>query len=309
MLLFGAMPSPAQVHFPEHPVKIVMPLPAGSALDVVMRLVGEQLARRWGQRVVIENRPGGIGLVAAQAVATAPPDGHTLLGGAAFIFTILPAGKDKLPIDVNRDFTQIGLIGGGPMYLAVSPKLGVSSLSEFAELARVKPQGILIGTNAAGTLPHFAALALARKGGIPVTVVPYGTGGTVEAIRDILGGRVHATIEAMSGLRGAIEAGDLKVIAVMSPERISDSLPTVAEAVPGLTAVGWMSLAAPAGTPEAIIRRLSDDLRTALEAPIVGQRLDEFGMRMAATTPAQTKAFVEGEQQLWWPIVKEAALK
>jgi tripartite-type tricarboxylate transporter receptor subunit TctC len=304
-------PAVAQDNFPAKPVKIIMPLPAGSALDVVIRLVGEQMSGRWGQPVVVENRPGGAGLVAAQAVASAAPDGYTLLGGAAFIFTILPADKDKLSIDVNRDFIPIGLVGGGPMYVAVSAKLGVASLSEFIALARSKPHEILVGTNAAGTLPHFAALALAKKGNIPLTIVPYASGGTMEAIKDILGGRVHATIEAMSGLRGTLQSGDLKVIAVMSPERValSPGVPAVAETVPGLSAVGWMSLAAPAGTPEPVVRRLNEGVRHALEAPVVKQRFDELGMQVKSMTPAETKAFIESEQKLWWPIVKEAASK
>lgn len=307
--LAGAMPigTAAQERFPERPVKIVMPLPAGTALDVIVRLVGEQMAARWGQQVVIENRAGGAGLIAAQAVAAAPPDGYTLLGGAAFIFTILPADRERPPIDVNRDFVQIGLVGGGAMYLAVSPKLGVSSLAEFAALARSKPQEILIGTNAAGTLPHFAALALVKKGAIPATVVPYATGGTVGAMQDILGGRVHATVEAMSGLRGSVQSGDLKVIATMSPERSQPDVPAVAETIPGFSAVGWMTLAAPAGTPEPIVLRLNEGIRHALEAPIVKQRLDELGMQAKLMTPAETAAFVQSEQKLWWPIVREAS--
>jgi tripartite-type tricarboxylate transporter receptor subunit TctC len=183
----GAAPATAQDAFPTRPIKIVMPIPPGSALDVVTRVIGEQLTGRWGQQVFVENRPGAGGRIAAQAVAVAPPDGYTLLGGAGSIFTILPAQKEQLPIDVNRDFIQIGMIvPPNPMYLAVSPKLGVASFVEFVALARSKPQEIVIGTNGAGTLPHFAGLALAKMGNIPVTIVPYNQGGTLAAITDIM---------------------------------------------------------------------------------------------------------------------------
>ncbi len=160
--LLGGAPAAPEESYPARPVKIVMPVPPGSALDVVTRLVGEQLTSRWGQQVVVENRPGAGGLIAAQAVAVAPPDGYTLLGGAGSIFTILPAQKERLPFDVSRDFIQVGMIlGSAPMYLAVSPKLGVSSFAEFVALAKAKPGEIVVGTNGAGTLPNFAGFALA----------------------------------------------------------------------------------------------------------------------------------------------------
>jgi tripartite-type tricarboxylate transporter receptor subunit TctC len=306
IFLDGA-PAAAEEPYPARPVKIVMPIPPGSALDVVTRLIGEQLTARWGQQVLVENRPGAGGLIAAQAVATALPDGYTLLGGAGSIFTILPAQKERLPFDVSRDFTQVGMIlGSAPMYLAVPPKLGVSSFAQFVALAKSKPGEIVVGTNGAGTLPNFAGLALAKMGNIPVTIVPYNQGGTPAAIADIMGGRVHATIEAVFGLRGALQSGDLKLIGVMSPKPDPDfpEVPMVATTVPGFSAVGFMSLAAPAGTPGSIVHHLNEGLRHSLETPGVRQRLEDLGMRATAMTPAETTAFIENEEKLWWPIVK-----
>jgi tripartite-type tricarboxylate transporter receptor subunit TctC len=307
----GFGPAMAQDTFPTRPIRIINPLPAGSSPDVVDRLVGEQLAAYLRQPVIVENRPGGGGIIAAQAASTASPDGYTLLAGAASTYTILPAQKEKLPFDVNRDFTQVGMISNGAMNVAVGSRLGISSLSELIALAKSRPHEIVVGVNGTGTMPHFAALALARAGNIPITVVPYATGGTVAAITDILGGRVHATIETTAGLRGTLQSGDLKLIAVMSPERdpLFPDVPTVAETVPGLSAVGWVSLAAPAGTPEHIVRRLSEGLRHALETPSVRQRLDALGAQTKIMTPAETKAFVENEQRLWWPIVRAAGIE
>src|SRR5262245_25221259 len=141
----------AQTAYPTRPIKLVMPIPAGTALDVVARLVGEPLSKNLDQTIVVENRPGGGGLVAAQAVASAPADGYTLLGGGSAIFTILPAQKDKLPIDVNRDLTQVGMLLTAAMYLAVAPGLNVKSMAEFSAVAKSQPQKIVIGTNGAGT--------------------------------------------------------------------------------------------------------------------------------------------------------------
>jgi tripartite-type tricarboxylate transporter receptor subunit TctC len=306
-LIGTAASAVAQDTFPNRLVKIIIPVPPGSAPDVIARLVAVQLTGIWHQQVIVENRPGGSGLIAAQAVAGSRPDGYSLLYAITSIYTILPAQKERLPIDVNRDFIPIGLMGGGSMYIAVPPRLGVSTLAEFIALARSRPREIVVGTNGVGTLPYFAARALAKMGNVPITIAPYATGGTMDAIKDIMGGRVHATVDAMSGLQGALDSGDLRLIAVMSPERaaILPNLPTAGETVPGLNAVGFMSLAAPVGTPELIIRRLSEGLHQALEAPAVKERLMEFDMQRPFLTPEQTTSFIESEEKFWWPLVRE----
>lgn len=304
----GATPVLAQDNYPNKPIKIVLPVAAGSALDIATRAIGEQLAARWGQQVLIEVKPGAGGLIAGQAVANAAPDGYTLLGGPASLFTILPAQKDKLPIDVNKSFVQLGLIvGGGVMFLAVTPKLGVSTFAEFAALAKSKPGQIAIGTNGAGSLPHFAGLVLEKKANVPITVVPYNQGGTMAAVADIMGGRIHGTIEGVVGLRGPLQSGDIKLIGQMAPEREPEfpDVPTVAETNPGVSAIGFMTLAAPAGTPEPIQRRLAEGLRQALETPAVKKSYADLGVPIRTYTPEQTRAFVENEQKLWWPLVRE----
>jgi tripartite-type tricarboxylate transporter receptor subunit TctC len=304
----GATLASAQDNFPTKPIKIVLPVPAGSALDIATRAIGDQLSSRWGQQVLIEARPGAGGLIAGQAVANAAPDGYTLVGGPASLFTILPAQKERLPIDVNRDFIQIGMIvGSGVMFIAVSPKLGVATFPEFVALAKSKPGQIALGTNGAGTLPHFAGLVLEKKGNVPITIVPYNQGGTMAAVADIMGGRVHGTIEGVFGLRGPLQSGDLKLIGQMAPQREPEfpDVPAVAETIPGLSAIGFMSLAAPAKTPEHIIRRLSEGLSQALDSSSVKQRFAEIGVPIRNLTPAQTEAFIENEQRIWWPLVKQ----
>ena len=225
--------------------------------------------------------------------------------------SILPAQKDKLPIDVNRDLVPIGLTGIEGLLLAVSPKLGVNSLAELIALAKKEPHTIVIGTNPAGTLPHLAARLLVERSQAPFTVLPYATGGTNEAIRDILGGRVHAVIESRAGLKGALDSGDLKALAIMSGERLPTipDLPTAAETVPGLTAVGWQALVAPKGTPEAIIQQLREDLRKVLQDPQLQTRLAQIGTPFQPMSTTDVIRFIETEQKLWWPIVKDAGSK
>jgi tripartite-type tricarboxylate transporter receptor subunit TctC len=301
----------AQDKYPLRPVRIIHSLPAGSSPDVRIRIVAEELTKTWGQQVVVENRPGGGGVIGVQAVLSVSPDGYTLLAASGSTFTILPAQKDKLQVDVNRDLIPIGLTGIESLLLAVSPKLGVNSFAELIALARKDPHTIVIGTNPAGSLPHLAGRLLVELSKAPITVLPYATGGTNEAIRDILGGRVHAVIEARPGLKGALDSGELKAIAVMSSERLPTipDLPTAAETVPGLTAVGWQALVAPKGTPEAIIQQLREDLRKVLQDPHLQTRLEQIGTPFQPMSTADVIRFIEAEQKRWWPIVKDAGSK
>jgi tripartite-type tricarboxylate transporter receptor subunit TctC len=153
----------------------------------------------WGQQVIVENRPGGGGVIGVQAVLSAAPDGYTLLHAQASIFTVLPAQMDKPKFDVDRDLVPIGLTANEPMVFAVSPKLGINTLAELITSAKRNPYKFIIGTNPAGSLPHLAATLFVRLSQAPITVVP-STGGTNEAIREIMGGRVHAVIESLPGL-------------------------------------------------------------------------------------------------------------
>ena len=308
----SAAPALAQDSYPNKPIKIVLPLPPGSALDIATRAIGEQLSVRWGQQVLIEARPGAGGLIAGQAVASAPPDGYTLLGGPASLFTILPAQKDKLPIDVNKSFVQLGMVvGSGVMFIAVTPKLGVSTFPEFVALARSKPGQIAIGTNGAGTLPHFAGLVLEKKANVPITVVPYNQGGTMAAVADIMGGRVHGTIEGVFGLRGPLQSGDLKLIGQMAPQREPEypNVPTVSETNPGISAIGFMTLAAPAGVPESIQRRLADGLRQALDSPAVKKSYADLGSTPLVGSPAEFGKFIADETEKWAKVIKFAGIK
>jgi tripartite-type tricarboxylate transporter receptor subunit TctC len=289
----------------------VVSLPAGAGPDIRARIVAEHLTKTWGQQVVVENRPGGGGLIGVQALLSAPADGHTLLVAVASTFTILPAQKGKMPVDVNRDLIPIGLLGNEGLLIAVPPRLGVGTLAELIALAKKEPEKIIVGTNPAGTLPHLAAGLMVKLSQAPMTVLPYATGGANEAIRDILGGRIHAVVEGRPGLKGALASGDLKALAVLAHERQSDApdLPTAAETVPGLTAIGWQVLVAPKGTPEGIVRQLVGDLRRTLEAPDVSKRLGHTGTPFRPMFAAELASFIETEQKLWWPIVKEAVPK
>jgi tripartite-type tricarboxylate transporter receptor subunit TctC len=301
-------PADAQETYPSRPVRIVLPVPAGAAPDVRTRIIAHQLTITWGKQVVIENRPGAGGALGVQAALSAPADGYTLLSLFASVFTVLPAQRDKLPFDVNRDLVPLAMISNEGMVFAVSPKLGVYNLAKFIALAEAQPDKLLIGTNPAGSLPHLAARLFVKLTKAPITVVPYSTGGTNEAIREILGGRVHGVIEGRPGLKAHLDNGDLKALAIMSRERVTSfpDLPTAAETVPDLTAIGWVGIFAPKGVPDVIVQRLAASIRDAMIIPEVRTLFEQTGSPFRPLFIGDFARFIEAEQKLWWPVVKEA---
>jgi tripartite-type tricarboxylate transporter receptor subunit TctC len=306
--LLGALPAIAQEHYPTRPVRMVVSTPAASSPDIRARILADALSKTWGQPVLVENRPGGGGIIGAQSVALAEPDGLSLLAASSSSFTILPAQMEKAPVDITRDLIPVALIGSEGMILAVSSKLAVNSLAEFIALAKNQPYTIIIGTNPAGSLPHLTGRLLVTLSEAPIIVVP-STGGTNEAIKEIVGGRVHAVIDSLPALRGALDAAEIKALAIMLPERLptKPGLQAAVETVPGLVAIGWQAVAVRAGTPAAIVTQLTSDLRNTMEKPEVRARLDQIGTPFQPLFGADVVRFIQAEQKLWWPIVKEAA--
>ena len=306
--LATGQPASAQT-YPTRPVKIIVPLPAGSAPDVRHRLIAQALTQLWGQQVIIENRPGGGGIIGTRAMLGEQPDGHTLLAALASIYMILPAQNDKLPFDVNKDMIPIGLTAYEGLVMACSPKLGVNTLAEFIALAKKTPDKLVIGTNPAGSLPHITAKLLVDETKTAIAVVPYSTGGTNDAIRDIMGGRVHAVIDGWASLRGAIESKDLAPLAIMSPKPAAmlPNLPVAAATVPGFNSIGWQALTTRRGTPEPIVRILGESLRKVLADPQLQKRLEETGPEFQPLYDAELLKFIEAEQKFWLPLAKKYA--
>jgi tripartite-type tricarboxylate transporter receptor subunit TctC len=306
--VIGSSHTIAQEKYPTRPVKIIVSLPAGSSPDIRTRIIAQELTKMWGQQVIVENRPGGGGLIAAQSLLSTTADGYTLLIAPASTFTVLPAQRQDLPIDVRRDLIPVGLVASEAMVIAISPKLGVDTFADLISLANREPNKIFIGTNPSGTLPHLAARLLIALSKAPMTVLPYATGGTNEAIRDIMGGRVHAVIEGRAGIKGALESGDLRALAVMSSERhpTLPDVPLATATVPGLVAIGWQALVAPNGTPAPIVQQLVNDLRKALDTPDVRLGIERTGTPFQSIFSEELVRFIEGEQRLWWPIVKDS---
>ena len=254
------------------------------------------------------NHAGANGSIAARAATDALPDGYTLFMPALSTFVALPSIAPNLPLQLPRDFVPIGFTAENPMFVAVNPKLDVGTLPQLIALAKKEPGTISIAVTGAGRLTDLTGHLLEDRADIQLLRVPY-TGGPAAALADVGSGRVSMIIEGYSGIVGAVKAGQIKLIAVASAERLPEfpNLPTVAETLPGFAATGWQVLVAPKGTPTPIVSKVSADLSKVVSDPGFKKLLANVGSYSRAMTPEQTLAFVEKEQQTWSPILQKVS--
>lgn len=306
----AALFAPAAVaqNYPAKPVSIISDSAPGSAIDTSLRIIADGLSKHWGQQVVVVNRPGAGGAISAKVAAEALPDGYTLYAPALSVFLTIPGKAPNLPLQLPRDFVPIGLTADQPMSIGINPALGVNTLAELIALAKKKPDSVSYAVTGVGRLTHLTGELLQIRTGIKLQMVPY-TGGSAQAISDIISGRVSMVIEGYSGLAGTYQAGTLKALAIASEKRLPHlpDLPTVAETIPGFVAAGWQAVVAPVGTPEPIIRKVSDDLRAVLVTPEVKDKLAARGSYVHPATAAEALAFVRSQQELWKPALEQVA--
>lgn len=311
LAIAAATDAHAQGGYPNKPVRIVVDSAPGSATDVTLRVVAERLGRIWNQQVIALNHPGAGGSIAARVAAQAPNDGYTLSFAAASTFTALagaPGVPANLPIEVPRDFIPIGFVTQIPMYIAVSPKLGISTLPELIARAQKQPGELSYATTGIGRITHLTMELLQIRAGIKLQMIPY-AGGPAQALSDLIAGRVAIVLEGYSGMAAGLEGGSLKGIAVASTERLAEfpNLPTVAETLPGFFAGGWNVLVAPLGTPDAIVRKVSADLRVALDDKEVRAKLAGLGAYVRPMSPEELTAFIQDQQKIWKPVAEAIA--
>ena len=297
-------------NYPEKPVTIIADAAPGATPDVDARFVAEGLSKIWGQQAIVINHPGANGSIAARIATEAAPDGYTLFMPALSTFAALPSIAPNLPLKLPRDFLPIGYTAENPMFFAVTPSLGVSTLAELIALAKKDPGKVSIAVTGVGRLTHMTGLVFQDRADISLLPVPY-NGGPAAALADVAGGRVSMIIEGYSGIVGSVKAGQVKLIAVASRERLPQfpDLPTVAETIPGFSATGWQVLVAPLGTPAAIVNKVSADLAKVVSDPDFKKRLSNIGSYSRAMTPEEVLAFVQKEQDTWLPVLQKASQK
>ncbi len=295
--------------FPSKPIHIYVTVPPGGAADFIARTVGAKLSQSLGVSVVIENRGGASGTIAAALVAKAPADGYTLLQNSITTHGIGPYLFPKLPYDSFADFAPVTLLATLPMIMTVNAALPAKSVDEFIALAKSRPGKLSFASSGNGGAPHLAGELFKVATDTDILHVPYK--GSGPAVLDVAGGQVQAMFDAAPSLLPHIQSGKLRALAAASAQRnaLLPEVPTFAErGVKGMEILIWYGLQAPAATPSAIVNRLNAELRKVLDAPDLRQRFADQGTQAAGGTPEQFTAFMREDYQRWGSVIKRARL-
>jgi tripartite-type tricarboxylate transporter receptor subunit TctC len=295
--------------YPARPVRYLVPFPAGGSPDIVARLLSERLNRLWGQPVVVENRSGAGGTVAATVAAKATPDGYTLFQCNIASNAIAYSLYAKLPYHPLRDFAPISRIGTTPSALVVHPSMPAASIGAFIEYARANPGKVSYGSSGVGSSPQLAMELFQSMAKIKLVHIAYK--GAAPAIADLLGGQIPVGIANVPALLPPVQAGRIRALAVTGAKRFSQwpSVPTLAESgMPGYDVTSWYGVCAPAGTPRPIIATLHAGLSTVLLAPEVQQRMNDMVIDAAPTSPEEFAEFIRSETSRWAKVIKDAGI-
>jgi tripartite-type tricarboxylate transporter receptor subunit TctC len=292
--------------WPARPVNLVVPFPPGGGTDTGARILAEQLARKWGQPVVVENRGGAAGQIGADYVAKAKPDGYTILMGNIGTQAINPSLYPHMAYDPDKAFAPIALVAELPLAMMVNPAVPAKTVKEFVALARAQPGKLSYSSSGAGGGPHLAAEMFKDETGTFILHVPYRGGGP--AIADLLAGHVQLSFMTVLEASGHIKAGKLRALAVTSDRRVSalPDVPTLAESgLPGFNSISWIGLLAPAGTPSEIVEKVSADVREIVARDDMKAKLLQLGAVPAADTPAQFAHLIDNDRKRYAQIIRE----
>ncbi len=306
--LFAAL-APAQAQeYPNRPVRIIVPFPAGGTADVMPRLIGDWLSRKWGQPVVIENKPGAAGNIGTTEFARADPDGHTLLSAPPPPLVINQSLYPKLNFDPST-FAPIIIISRVPNSLVVHPKVTAKNVAEFIAMAKAAPGKITSATQGNGTTSHLTSEMFQMMAQVKFQHVPYR--GSAPALQDLVAGTVDAMFDNLGVSLALVKAGSLKLIAVATPKRMASlpHVPAIAETLPGFNSAAWYAVVAPAKTPAAIVNKINADINEALRDPAILARFVEFSAEPIGGTPAETASYMREEVARWRKVIESAGVK
>ena len=297
----GAQPYPAK------PIRIICAFPVGGIADIYGRIIAGKLSESWGQAIVVDNRAGAGGVIAAEAVARSPGDGYTLLMGSIGTHAVNVSLFSKLPYDPVKDFAAISLVLEAEGLLVVHPSVPAQNVAELIAVAKAKP--LTFASAGMGTASHLAGELFKSMAGVEMTHVPYK--GNVPAITDLLAGQTSMLFATMPTVLPHAKAGKLRALATMGSSRAAATpeLPTIGESLKGFEVNNWIALFAPAGTPPEIVRRWNGEVTKVMQSPEIQARLPNEGARFSPNTPEQFSAFVKSEIAKWAPVVKASGAK
>ena len=307
-----AQSDPALKNYPDKPIRLVIPYPPGGATDVIGRIMAQELSKTLNQQVVPDNRAGDSGNIGADMVAKSAPDGYTLLMGALTSHAINSnLDKDKIKYNLEKDFTPVAIVGVVPLVFVVNPSVPVKNMKEFIAYAKANPGKLTFASSGAGAPQRLAMEMFRYQLGLDLLHVPYK--GSGPAMTDLVGGQVLTMSETVPAALQFIQAGQLRALAVTTNKRISQlpDVPTVTEAtgLPNFDVVSMFGIEAPAGTPKAIIYKLSTDIKAILQRPDVQERMLAAGVYVNYLSPAESSKRITRELNMWAKVVKDANVK
>lgn len=296
-------------NYPDRPIRLIAPFPAGGLVDVLARAVGDEISKTLGQPVIVENRPGAGGNIGADAVAKSTPDGYTLLMTSAGILTANQFLYAKMPFDPATAFVPVSNVADMPMLVVVSPKVEAKTLAELVALAKANPGKLNFGSPGVGTTGHLGLALFMHAAKIKLTHVPYK--GAAPAITDLLAGQIDGVVDNPPTVLPHIAAGKLRPLAVAAKSRMPQlpDLPTTAQAgVANFEASSWFGVAAPAGTPPAIVARLHKEIAAALAKPVLAERFAKSGARLLGNSPDEFAKQISDDRKMWGDVIKSAGI-
>jgi tripartite-type tricarboxylate transporter receptor subunit TctC len=301
----------ALAQYPTKPVHIVVPYPAGGAVDAFARVLTQQLSELWGQQVGVDNRPGASTMIGAEQVAKSPPDGYTLLLTAELTLAIVPHLYEKIPYDPLRDFAPIVALVSATQALVANPSLPAKTVKDLVALAKAKPGQLTYGSFGNGSTGHLNIEVLQAMTGARFNHIPYNGAGP--AMNDVIGGHIDFMLAALSIVKGNVQAGKLRMIGVGSNHRSSEfpDVPTISESgAPGFEAKSWFGLLAPAGTPPDVIKKINQDVTKVMSDRAFAEKyLAAQGLEPITGTPEQFAALIRAETARWGKVIKDADIK
>ena len=307
VLLYCSWLGTVLAQYPVKPVRLIMPTVPGTAVGVLARTVADGLAPMWGQPVVVESMPGASGIIAAQALAKAAPDGYTMMMTQAALLSYNQSLFQKLPYDPIKDFAPISLLASVDIWLVMPPSIPAKNFREFVAYARSQPGKLAFSaTGGASGLPYIAAVLVRDRAGMDLTYVPYKA--TDQATTDLLGGRLQLFFDAVPSSIQQVRAGRLRALAVISPARMSQmpEIPTIAEeGIADATGLAWNGLVTRAGTPAEVIRRTHQDVVAIMRSPAVTERLRNLSFNIIANTPEQFAEVIQADALKWGKVIRD----
>ena len=300
----------AAQNWPTRPIKFIVSQAAGGTPDIICRLITEKLSRALSQQVVVENRPGGGNVIGAQAAARSAPDGTTFFFATAAALVTNPHTFKSLPYDPARDFAPVAMVASNPFFLLVNPGVAANTLPELISLDKAEPGKLTAATDGQRNFSGMLTAWFNKRAGTSIVQVPYAT--MPQGAQDALAGRVQLVVLAVPSAAPLMEQGRMRGLAVSSAKRLPgfESVPTIAETLPGFDFIGWFAVVAPAGTPADVIARMNREVDAALKDPEIAKRLRDVGMYTEGTgTPEQTTAYIRAQLDTWGKIVREIGLQ